>query len=289
MTNLTEQDLRRIETIEGYLRKLDMYNPAYSLPQFKPYQPIDTTEGEKVMEKKFAQASINIYPYLTKGKWYEIIDEYAMCWQIKTDMDTLRSVNKVNFHPPITHAEFLAQEQGKEWKVGEWVKWGDKLGIIAFVMTKIQFHYNVNCQNGKTYIVCKNEFIKPTDKEVETWLVAIAEKKYPVGTKVKCTDGYTYEVKTHNFTFNNPNWLLVKVHTNFRGEDNYITLYNNGKWAELAPIETEQRWLVNVERTYDHLNEYRIIVELDEKNGLKKERADKAADFIKQYLSINKF
>jgi hypothetical protein len=59
--------------------------------------------------------------------------------------------------------------------------------------------------------------------------------------------------------------------------------------TEGEPIETEQRWKVNVERTYDHLNEYRIIVELDEKNGLNKERADKAAEAIKQYLSINQF
>jgi hypothetical protein len=58
---------------------------------------------------------------------------------------------------------------------------------------------------------------------------------------------------------------------------------------EQAPIETEQRWLVNVERTYDHLNEYRIIVELDEKNGLNKERADKAAEAIKKYLTTNQF
>ena len=47
MSNLTEQDLRRIETIEGYLRQLDVCNPEYSLPQFKPYQPIDTTGGEQ--------------------------------------------------------------------------------------------------------------------------------------------------------------------------------------------------------------------------------------------------
>ena len=60
MTNLTEQDLRRIETIEGYLRQLDMCNPEYSLPRFKPYQPIDTTEGE-------------LAPIETEQRWQEKI------------------------------------------------------------------------------------------------------------------------------------------------------------------------------------------------------------------------
>lgn len=60
MTNLTSEDLRRIETIEGYLRQLDMYNPAYSLPQFKPYQPIDTTEGEPIETQHKWQPSYGV-------------------------------------------------------------------------------------------------------------------------------------------------------------------------------------------------------------------------------------
>jgi hypothetical protein len=62
MTNLTEQDLKRIETIEGYLRQLDICNPEYSLPQFKPYQPIDTTEGEQEQGKEQA-------PIETEQRW----------------------------------------------------------------------------------------------------------------------------------------------------------------------------------------------------------------------------
>jgi hypothetical protein len=64
MTNLTEQDLRRIETIEGYLRQLDMCNPEYSLPQFKPYQPIDTTEGEQEQGKEWKPTHEEIKAHL---------------------------------------------------------------------------------------------------------------------------------------------------------------------------------------------------------------------------------
>ena len=50
MTNLTEQDLKRIEAIEAYLKNLSTILPIITncKKEFTPYQPIDTTEGEPI-------------------------------------------------------------------------------------------------------------------------------------------------------------------------------------------------------------------------------------------------
>ena len=43
MTNLSVEDLKRIEAIEKYIAQLHLL-----VPELKPYQPIDTTEGEPI-------------------------------------------------------------------------------------------------------------------------------------------------------------------------------------------------------------------------------------------------
>jgi hypothetical protein len=110
MTNLTELDLRRIETIEGYLRQLDMCNPEYSLPQFKPYQPINTTEGEVEYRKMLTESMMNI----TKGKIYKCY--YQKGEDAYSIIDDIGNIDKgwdvgCFEHKTYTHAEFLAQEQ----------------------------------------------------------------------------------------------------------------------------------------------------------------------------------
>ena len=48
MTNLTSEDLKRIETIEAFLQEFARkYNYDAPVDNFTPYQPIDTTEGEQ--------------------------------------------------------------------------------------------------------------------------------------------------------------------------------------------------------------------------------------------------
>ena len=57
MTNLTEQDLKRIDYIEHYLAQLNTLLP--NAPAFDLTQPIDTTEGEPIeTEQRF---DISIY------------------------------------------------------------------------------------------------------------------------------------------------------------------------------------------------------------------------------------
>ncbi len=55
-----------------------------------------------------------------------------------------------------------------------------------------------------------------------------------------------------------------------------------------APIETEQRWNVNVRPFNHNINDNRITIYLND-GVLSTTEAQKAAEAIKQYLSTNKF
>ena len=79
------------------------------------------------------------------------------------------------------------QQAPVEWKVCEWA-WLTKGKHSIGLITEIQGNKaTADDQNGfvvkELYI---HEFVKPTKEEIEQHLVKIAEKKYPVGTKVKC-------------------------------------------------------------------------------------------------------
>ena len=115
--SLTQEEIKIIALID---ERLKYYNFIQADSEKEPILQGFATkieeQSKEVRAKMFVQASINIEPYLTKGKWYEIIEDYAMCWQIVTDMGAVRSVNKVNFHPPVSEQEYTAQQEPKEWK-----------------------------------------------------------------------------------------------------------------------------------------------------------------------------
>jgi hypothetical protein len=61
MTNLSEQDLKRIKAIEVYLQEFARkYNHDAPVDNFTPYQPIDTTEGEPIETEQ--RLSVNVRP-----------------------------------------------------------------------------------------------------------------------------------------------------------------------------------------------------------------------------------
>ena len=196
------------------------------------------------------------------------------------------------------------QEQGKEWKleVGKFV-WNSPNRALLGLIKEFSDHKNkvyVDLQNGTCEWWHTNILVKPTDKDIETWLVPIAEKKYPIGTIV-WHGGMAKEVviSKHRFKLESENCFSVYV------EGKLIPLWYNGKWAELAPIETEQRWKPKYEEEYWHIdfNVYGIIIKksfnhgaamnvthIQTNNCFKTEQeAQKAAEAIKQYLSANKF
>jgi hypothetical protein len=183
------------------------------------------------------------------------------------------------------------QEQDKEWKVGEWVK--DEMGNCGLVI-EILKNGDLRVDNQSPYgglITIGTIYVyQPSPEEIQAHLVEIAEKKYPVGAKVKFGK-FTKEISVpicFKYKYGNLECADFEYWTPTKG------------WAELAPIETEQRWMpekgedywlvlgyCNVEQTtHDFWNEKYVEVG----NCFKTEQeAQKAAEAIKQYLSTNKF
>jgi hypothetical protein len=298
MTNLTEQDLKRIEAIEAYLKNLSTILPIITncKKEFTPYQPIDTTEGYYV---RCTSWQGELY---TAGKIYQVVNGIIIDNTGFKD-DYAHLIKHQPFFKPATHAEFLAQEQGKEWKpkVGEWVK--DEIGNCGLVI-EILKNGDLRVDNQSPYgglITIGTIYVyQPTTEEIQAHLVVIAEKKYPVGTKFKnavsnkeigITDG-DYEYSKEN------NALYTKDKPNKVSQ----CIWYNGKWAELAPIETEQRWQPKLLEDYYYINDWFKVRktiythhDLDRPrilagNCFKTEQeAQKAAEAIKQYLSTNRF
>jgi hypothetical protein len=193
------------------------------------------------------------------------------------------------------------QEQDKEWKVGEWVK--DEMGNCGLVIEIIK-NGDLRVDNQSPYgglITIGTIYVyQPTTEEIQAHLVAIAEKKYPVGAKYKRMGSLEIvgEIKTKDFIYlPEKNALTEKT--------GYI-VWKDGKWAEIvAPIETEQRWQPSYGVKYWYIgsndgqffvadfhwgNDDVDFVNHDTGNCFKTEQAaQKAAEAIKQYLSTNKF
>jgi len=91
---LPKEDLNLIAQIDARLKHYNLI------------QPIDTTEGEYVR-------CVGENPNYTIGKIYPVIEWIDTRPTLKDDKGTEWSVYGEDFKPA-THAEFLAQEQGKE-------------------------------------------------------------------------------------------------------------------------------------------------------------------------------
>lgn len=127
-------------------------------------------------------------------------------------------------------------QQQVEWKEQEWA-WADKSKTILGIITKIYSGKNtfadINTQTEKYNIITGiyiEEFTKPTEQEIFNHLRGIAEKKYPVGTKVKVFDSQFVKINTGNeFTYSDKKLSMRSRETN---DDVFWTIWQNGKWAE---------------------------------------------------------
>jgi hypothetical protein len=133
------------------------------------------------------------------------------------------------------------QEQGKEWKVGEWA-WNSYTKTFIGIITKLDLsdiiEITLDNQDGKSsHFAISILLVKPTTEEIQAHLVAIAEKKYKKKDKIKIATGAIVEL-SEGFTYEIGRLWMGCV--NYK-ERNDIVVWQNGKWAELAPIETEQR------------------------------------------------
>jgi len=124
----------------------------------------------------------------------------------------------------------LAQQEPKEWvKVGEWVK--KENGYIG-VVTDISIHtLTVDPQDGinEDYMGMV-EAIKPTQSEIQAHLTKIAEKRYPVGTKVKDGNDKIHTIGVSDFDYDVKENALFGRCIEFEG---WLRLWDIDGWAEI--------------------------------------------------------
>jgi hypothetical protein len=299
MTNLTEQDNAKLLTQEECLisdmnERLKRLEDLYFSKGQETKQPIDTTEGEYayiLAVKGFTDGKIYLVKY-KDGRYF------PTCYVTNDEGQEVAIVpSQIKF---VTHAEFLAQEQGKEWKEGEWA-YDIIHGHCGIIINDGEDGFlDIDLQDDSRYFLRKDLARKPTDKDIETWLVSIAEKKYPVGTKFKDGNDKQFEISETEFDYDNRENALFGRCYEFSG---WVRIWDNGKWAEIvAPIETEQRCQPKHGEVYWYLTEFLTpakeeywILTYDTArynagNCFKTEQeAQKAAEAIKQYLSTTKF
>ena len=253
LSNLTveEQDLisdmnERLKRLEVLLDEALEKETPETFKQWladKRNPPIDTTEPNyvriaKVWEEVASIEEGRVYKTKPSGdpNFFMLeLENGNWTWTYKNDCQ------------PATEAEYLAQEQGKEWKleVGKFV-WNSPNKALLGLVKEFSDHKNkvyVDLQNGTCEWWHTNILVKPTDKDVENCLVAIAEKKYPVGSRVKFGK-FTKEISVP-LCFKYKNGKLECA------DFEYWTPTNG--WAELAPIETEQRWKPNLSDCYYYI------------------------------------
>jgi hypothetical protein len=237
-------------------------------------QPIDTTEGD------YVRCTFWNGELYTDGEIYHVVNGMIINNSGFND-DYADLITHQPFFEPATHAEFLAQEQGKEWKEGMWFKTG--VGRLYLIVELNGHNFKADNQDFDVFNATSLDFIYPaTPEEIQAHLVAIARKKYPVGaTFINLYSNVRQIVANHKYTHYKNGELRV----------NGGLVWHNGKWAELAPIETEQRW-ENKDFTFktfvqhDSFDGYSVLITV---NTQSKETAYKKLDAIKQYLSTNKF
>ena len=189
----------------------------------------------------------------------------------------------------IANCEYLAQQKEveKEWKVGEWIAIGGVKRELYLITSIDEYgEFELDNQDGKTEGIYKQYLFraKPTSEEIFNHLKGIAERKYPVGTKVKVGGGIRVSEAQFRF-FEDVLYLYVS------NEIEGYPIWSDGVWAEAIsepkPEEMTKRrnWSVNVERVAEHLNEYKIevaVYDLDDR--LTEEQAQFAATKIREIL-----
>lgn len=195
-----------------------------------------------------------------------------------------------------TREAYLAQTTpvNGEWKKGEWAKKEDRCGLVIGVNDG---YVEVDLQDGTISSWTFDRLEKPSPEQVETWLTRIAEKKYPVGTKVKEVDTDVEYTVTHEgirYTESLKNLTFVSLKEEWGNGHSNPTIWHNGVWAEtIKEVEQKERWLPKPMEIYwsidDTFNAYKTVG--SKANRVKagncfptEEAATKAAQLIRETL-----
>ena len=253
------------------------------LKHYKLIEPIDTTEGEYV---RCVEWNGELY---TAGKIYHVVNGIIIDNRGFND-DYADLIKHQPFFEPATYAEFLAQEQGKKWKpkVGEWVKSSEinELGVIT-AFFEYDMCVGVNSQDGHTDMWHYSILTKPTTEEIQSHLVAIAEKKgYKPNVYIRSGKGAFKNLIEDGANFHYTKGMLM--------HGSILIWCVELGWATIlptetiAPIETEQRWRVEVMLRAGYRDDVKIVVTLND-GFISESSGRQLAEAIKQYLSTNKF
>lgn len=149
------------------------------------------------------------------------------------------------------HFEFLEnreQQPKPKWtpKVGEWFK--DMLESLYYCTVSDQNGVEGDNQNGgKISCTLECELTKPTDKEVEDYMVGLAKEKFPAGTQIKTGT-------TNNFTMPNTSFKyeLGDLCVELPDGIGWFILWSKGQWAEpVNPV----RWRAKLLGFYYYIND----------------------------------
>lgn len=187
---------------------------------------------------------------LTNGKIYEVLEAEEDDYYLVVDNTGISGDFYRTRFEPATLSDFEQQSvvEGKtEWKpnVGEWAYsiTFDTCGLVSELLPDgkgIKVHKQDNTQYCYwTIVQCR----KPTQDEIEKHLTAIAEKKYPVGTKVRHTGESAYFVSGE---FKYTNGILVDA---LIGNNGFILWSKELGWAEVLEDKGE-RWKPKYDERY---------------------------------------
>jgi hypothetical protein len=220
------------------------------------------------------------------------LDDKAL---IKETSDLLKQLkpllNKVDkfIYQPIDTIEG-EQEQGKEWKKGEWA-WNSYTKTFLGIITRLDLsditEITLDNQDGKSKPFANLAMlVKPSPEEIKTHLVAIAEKKgYKPNVYIRSGKGAFKNLIEDGANFHYTKGMLM--------HGSILIWCVELGWATIlpteiiAPIETEQRWRVEVMLRAGYRDDVKIVVTLND-GFISESSGRQLAEAIKQYLSTNK-
>jgi hypothetical protein len=177
-------------------------------------------------------------------------------------------------------AEYLAQQAKEEWKVGEWATCNRVSAIVQ------EIHIDKNnllCTKADGWAINLpiDKSHKSTEEEIFNHLKAIAEKKYPVGTKVKI-NGYKAKIG-NNYCYEADKRLWVNA---IDYEMPNVVLWQKSGWAEIVePAQSKKRWEVSVNKIKGLSDDYSITIETNWDSKLSNAEAEEVAQKIRKLLN----
>lgn len=262
------QKLEDFEILKSLLEKAYPYYKSESLPNSARYYfnssiQIDTYGFSNLLPPN--KKAIPLHDFVSPTK-----EEKATIESIDARLKRLEEIYNKQAAPVIAAKE---EQQKAEWKVGMWVKdEQEDLGIVKRGLRDSKY-IEIDNQNGNVYEQYEWCLSKPTEQEIETYLIGLAKQRYPVGsTFISVGYGIRNVVANHTYLRYEKGELLI----------NKACAWYGGVWAEVLP-QAKEELLVNI-RGDQHGN-HNFIQISNGLGGFTKEQAEHYQAIIKNALN----